>query len=172
MRKIRLPVHLNEITWRITDSASIRKIPPMRAAHLRLGEDRKRGERPAEPHGAGVAHERLGRVGVEPEETDGGADQAGAEDGEVEILGVAPWAAPEAIQATTLMAVNVKTEIATVPAARPSRPSVRFTPFAAPAIIRKRSTYQPCRKLDVDADQRQVDVGLIVELRRQSRRTR
>ena len=29
-----------------------------------------------------------------------------------------------------------------VPAARPSSPSVRFTPFAAPAMIRKSSTYQ------------------------------
>ncbi len=46
------------------------------------------------------------------------------------------------IQATTPIAVYVKSEIVTVPAARPSRPSVRFTPFAAPAIIRKRSPYQ------------------------------
>ena len=29
-----------------------------------------------------------------------------------------------------------------VPAARPSIPSVRFTPFAAPAMIRKRNGYQ------------------------------
>ena len=29
-----------------------------------------------------------------------------------------------------------------VPAASPSTPSVRFTPFAAPAMIRKSSTYQ------------------------------
>ena len=47
------------------------------------------------------------------------------------------------IQATTPIAVNVKSEIVTVPAASPSRPSVRFTPFAAPAIMTNRSTYQP-----------------------------
>ena len=29
-----------------------------------------------------------------------------------------------------------------VPAASPSRPSVRFTPLTAPAMIRKSSTYQ------------------------------
>ena len=29
-----------------------------------------------------------------------------------------------------------------VPAASPSTPSVRFTPFTAPAMIRKSSTYQ------------------------------
>ena len=30
-----------------------------------------------------------------------------------------------------------------VPAASPSTPSVRFTPFTDPAMIRKSSTYQP-----------------------------
>jgi hypothetical protein len=39
--------------------------------------------------------------------------------------------------------VKVNSEIVTVPAASPSRPSVRFTPFEAPAIMRKSSTYQP-----------------------------
>ena len=56
--------------------------------HLGLRHDRERGERAAEPHRAGVAHEDLSREGVVPEEPDRGPDQAGAEDGEVEILGI------------------------------------------------------------------------------------
>ena len=44
--------------------------------------------------------------------------------------------------ASTAIVVNVKSEMIAVPAASPSRPSVRFTPFAAPAITRKMKTYQ------------------------------
>ena len=40
------------------------------------------------------------------------------------------------------MTVKVKSAISPVPAARPSMPSVRFTPLAAPAITRNTSTYQ------------------------------
>ena len=39
-----------------------------------------------------------------------------------------------------VMAVNVRNTIAQQPAARPSSPSVRFTPFVAPASTRKIST--------------------------------
>ena len=41
-----------------------------------------------------------------------------------------------------LIAVNVIRAMIPVPAASPSIPSVRLTPFAAPAITRKSSTYQ------------------------------
>ena len=40
-------------------------------------------------------------------------------------------------------AANVKRAMIPVPAASPSTPSVRFTPFAAPAMIRNSRTYQP-----------------------------
>src|SRR5438105_600856 len=42
----------------------------------------------------------------------------------------------------TFIAVNVKRAMIPVPAARPSRPSVRLTPFAAPAMTKKRNGYQ------------------------------
>ena len=51
--------------------------------------------------------------------------------------------APERSQAITAIAVNVKTAMIPVPAASPSRPSVKFTAFAVPAIIRNTSRYQP-----------------------------
>ncbi len=48
---------------------------------------------------------------------------------------------PERMKAITVIAVNVKTAMIPVPAARPSMPSVRFTPFAAPAMITNRNGY-------------------------------
>ena len=45
------------------------------------------------------------------------------------------------MNAITVIAVNVKTAMIPVPAARPSMPSVRFTPFAAPAMITNRNGY-------------------------------
>ena len=44
--------------------------------------------------------------------------------------------------ATRLIAVYVRIAMVVVPAASPSIPSVRFTPFAAPAMMKKASTYQ------------------------------
>ena len=49
-----------------------------------------------------------------------------------------------------------------VPAARPSTPSVRFTPFAAPAMMRKSSTYQRRPERDRPVDDRDEDA--VVEL--------
>ena len=45
------------------------------------------------------------------------------------------------MNAITVIAVKVKTAMIPVPAASPSIPSVRFTPFAAPAMIRNRNGY-------------------------------
>ena len=45
------------------------------------------------------------------------------------------------MNAITVIAVNVKIAMIPVPAASPSMPSVRFTPFAAPAMIRNRNGY-------------------------------
>ena len=41
------------------------------------------------------------------------------------------------------IAVNVIRAMIPTPTARPSMPSVRFAPFAAPAMIRNRSTKKP-----------------------------
>ena len=51
---------------------------------LRAGDDREAGERAADRHRAGVAHDHLGREGVVPEEPDRPADERGREDREVE----------------------------------------------------------------------------------------
>ena len=48
--------------------------------------------------------------------------------------------APERIHVTTSMAVKVISAIIPTPTASPSIPSVRFAPFAAPAMIRKSRT--------------------------------
>ena len=48
---------------------------------------------------------------------------------------------PERIHEITIIAANVKSAMITVPAASPSTPSVRLTPFAAPAITRKSRPY-------------------------------
>ena len=39
--------------------------------------------------------------------------------------------------------MKVKSAMIPVPARRPSTPSARFVPFAAPAITKKRNAYQP-----------------------------
>ena len=78
---------------------------------------------------------------------------------------------PERIHAITIIAVNVKSAMITVPAASPSSPSVRLTPFAAPAITRKSSTYQRVRELEV-ADARDVDARRQVLVVRGDRRRR
>ena len=51
---------------------------------LDLQHDRHRGDRAAQRHRAGVAHEHLGRERVEPEEADRGADQRRADERDVE----------------------------------------------------------------------------------------
>jgi hypothetical protein len=49
----------------------------------------------------------------------------------------------ERIHVTMFIAVKVMSEIIPTPTASPSIPSVRFAPFAAPAMIRNRSTKKP-----------------------------
>ena len=49
---------------------------------------------------------------------------------------------PPRTNVSTFIAVNVKSAIVQTPAASPSIPSVRFAPFAAPAITKKTSAYQ------------------------------
>ena len=61
-------------------------MPPMQEQeHLRPGHDREAGDRPAERHRAGVAHEDLGGEGVVPEEADRRPDQGRGEDRDVEV---------------------------------------------------------------------------------------
>jgi hypothetical protein len=50
-----------------------------RQQQLGLGEHGQRADGAAQRQRAGVAHEDLGRMTVEPEEADGGADERGAE---------------------------------------------------------------------------------------------
>ena len=119
-------------TWIATDSASITKIPPIRISSTSvLVITASAGDRAAEPERAGVAHEHRGRERVEPEEADAGADQAGAQQREV------GWTSPVVMN---VIAVKARNTIAQQPAARPSSPSVRFTPLVAPASTRKIST--------------------------------
>ena len=54
--------------------------------HLGLGHHREGADRAAEAERAGVAHEDRGREGVEPEEADAGADQAGGEQRQVLLV--------------------------------------------------------------------------------------
>ena len=49
----------------------------------------------------------------------------------------------------TAIAMKVKVAMMPVPAARPSRPSVRLTPLAAPAMTKKSSTYQTSAELQM-----------------------
>ena len=85
IRKIRRPQYLNETTCSITESASITKMPPTKSSSSStLQHDRHRADRAAERHRAGVAHEHLGREGVEPEEADRAADHRRADEGGVE----------------------------------------------------------------------------------------
>ena len=48
---------------------------------------------------------------------------------------------PPRTNVSTFIAVNVKSAIVQTPAARPSIPSVRFTPFAEPAMTKNTSAY-------------------------------
>ena len=54
-----------------------------------------------------------------------------------------PPGLPERMYVTTEIAVNVISAMIPVPAASPSSPSVRLTPFTVPAMTRKSRTYQP-----------------------------
>ena len=75
---------LKEKTWIATESASITKMPPMMISSTSVWVITASAPiAPPKPERAGVAHEDRGREGVEPEEADAGADQAGGEQGQV-----------------------------------------------------------------------------------------
>src|SRR3954453_2867423 len=59
------------------------------------------------------------------------------------LLSKRPPGLPERMYVTTEIAVSVSIAMIPVPAASPSRPSVRLTPFVVPAITRNNRTYQP-----------------------------
>ena len=86
------------------------------------GDDR---ERRPERQRARVAHEHLGRVDVEPQEAEQRADDQRAQEREVRLL------SGSLSSATNTNATKAKTS---VPPARPSRPSVMFTPLLAAMI--------------------------------------
>ena len=113
IRKTRLPVrlkrdHLDDHRQRLdqVDAADEDQ------QDLGLGHDRERRDRAAERHRAGVAHEHLGREGVEPEEADHASDQRRSEDRHVEVVVAAVarrWA--ERIHEIAAIARNVSSEI-------------------------------------------------------------
>ena len=85
IRKIRRPQYLNEKTCRITESASITKMPAdQEQEQLAAAHDRERADRAADCHGAGVPHLHLGGEGVVPEEPDRSSDQRGPQDRHVQ----------------------------------------------------------------------------------------
>ena len=139
IRKRRRPQYLNEKTWRITESASTTKIPPIRSSSTSVFVIiANAAERAADRHRARVAHEHLGGEGVVPEEADRPPDQRRAEDREVERRRVAQVdLARRADERDDGHRRERDQRDDPVPAASPSIPSVRFTPFAAPAITRK-----------------------------------
>jgi hypothetical protein len=132
-------------TWRITESASTRKIPPIRTSRnsvfVMIAKAARAPPSPIEP--------------VSPMKT--WAGKALYQRNPIEApIRLAPrmarsrstWSAWPLIRrlasaATRLIAVYVRMAMVVVPAARPSIPSVRFTPLAAPAMMKKRRTYQP-----------------------------
>ena len=74
-------------TWIATESASITKMPPMMISSTSVWVITASAPiAPPRPERAGVAHEDRGREGVEPEEADAGADQAGGEQRQVLLL--------------------------------------------------------------------------------------
>ena len=79
----------------------------------------------------GVAHEDLGRVDVEPEEAEQGADDQRAQQCQVRLRRGA------LSRAMIMYATNAKTS---VPPDSPSRPSVMLTPFAAATMAKVANT--------------------------------
>src|SRR5581483_2024497 len=144
IRKTRLPKRLKLNTWIITDSASIRKMPPIRSSrNSTFSTIAKAASAPP-----------MAIAPVSPMNTSAGQALYQRKP-MIAPISAAPrmarsryfWSrwpgAPDRIHAMTAMAVKVKTAMIPVPAARPSTPSVRFTPLAAPAMMKKSSTYQP-----------------------------
>ena len=88
IRKTRLRNTWKATIWISTESASITKMPPIRISSISVCVITARpGDRAAEPERAGVAHEDRRREGVEPEEADAGADDAGREQRELVCAG-------------------------------------------------------------------------------------
>ena len=76
------------MTCSITESVSATKTPPMMKSTISCRDDHRDGaERGAERQCADVAHEHFGRVRVEPEEAEPGADHGAAEHRELARAG-------------------------------------------------------------------------------------
>jgi len=81
MRKMRLPVSLNDTTCIITDTVSRTNTPPMMNRTISWRTITADGaERGADRQRPDVAHEHFGRVGVEPEKPEARPGQRGTED--------------------------------------------------------------------------------------------
>ncbi len=146
IRKIRRPQYLNDATWSITESASITKMPPTRSSSSSVFVITAKPAsappiaiEPVSPMNTSAGKALNQRKPIAP------PISAAPQIAMSSLLTSRSSAEPglERMKAITLIAVKVKRAMIPVPAASPSRPSVRFTPFAAPAMIRKSSTYQP-----------------------------
>src|SRR5215218_5649874 len=86
IRKTRLRNAWKENTWISTDSASITKMPPITISSTSVFViTASAAIAPSQAERPRVAHEDRRREGVEPEEADAGADQAGRDEREVRL---------------------------------------------------------------------------------------
>ena len=146
MRNTRRPKRLNEKTWIITDSASITKMPPIRSSSssvcrrvmiARLASAPPKAIEPVSPMNTSAGNALYQR---KPIAAPTSAAPMIARSRSVRFR--CPME-PERTNETTFIAMNVKSAMIPVPASSPSTPSARFVPLAAPAITKKRKTYQP-----------------------------
>jgi hypothetical protein len=145
IRSTRLPNHLKLSTWTMTESASTTKIPPIRrssgSVFVMIAKAASEPPSPIEP--------------VSPMKTCAGKAlyQRNPIEAPIRLAprmarsrssmsAGPPWRTADRA-ATSVIAVYVSRAMVVVPAARPSIPSVRFTPFEAPAMMKKRRTYHP-----------------------------
>ena len=144
MRNTRRPRYLNVKTWMITESASIRYTPPMKmsstSTFITIAKPAIAPPSAIEP--------------VSPMKTSAGTALY-QRNPTAAPISAAPTIARSSLdrfrssglrldrmKSRTAIVVNVNSEMIAVPAARPSSPSVRLTPFEAPAMTTKMKTYQ------------------------------
>src|ERR671924_186727 len=144
IRKTRRPRYLNVKTWMITESALMTKMPPIRSSRNSVFVMIAKPARappiamaPVSPMKTSAGKALYQRKPIAP------PTSAAPRIARSSFVSTRWPGGPERMYLMTFIAVNVKRAMIPVPAARPSMPSVRFTPFAAPAMTKKRKTYHP-----------------------------
>ena len=130
-------------TWMITESAATAKIPPIRSSRkivfVKIANDASAPPsaiEPVSPMNTSAGHALYQRNPIVP------PINAAATIARSSFVSKRCPGGPERIHEITIIEAKVKSAMITVPAASPSTPSVRLTPFAAPAITRKSRPYQ------------------------------